>query len=371
MTVIIFLIVLGILIFSHELGHFLAAKRAGVRVDEFGLGFPPRLIGWRRGGTLYSLNIIPFGGFVKIYGEDPEEVKTDSSSSVSLIAKSKWTQALILAAGIVFNLLLAWLLLTVALSTTGLPLSAEAVPTGYQIRNPQLTVVQVAPDSPAAKAGLKPGDVVVSLRAGAEAIAPTTAPEVQNFTANRADQEITIGFIQPAAKQKTFITERAVTPALGLTPGRAAIGLGLDVVGQLKLSLPRAIVAGGQMFAKLTFLTAQGLIKLVADLFRGEKQLLNQVVGPIGLASLVGTASNLGFGYLLFFIAVISINLALLNLLPLPALDGGRLLFLLIEAIKGSPIKPPAVHWLNLAGFAMLILLMIFVTYHDLQKFIF
>ena len=371
MTVIIFLIVLGGLIFSHELGHFLAAKRAGVRVDEFGLGFPPRLFGWRRGGTLYSLNIIPFGGFVKIYGEDPETVKADSSSTVSLIAKTKWTQALILAAGIIFNLLLAWLLLVVALSTTGLPLNVSMVPAGYQIHNPKLTVVQVAPGSPAERAGLKPGDNVVSLRTGTAAIAPTSAQAVQDFTAGRADQEITIGFIQPAANRKTFITERAVTPVLGLAPERAAIGLGLDLIGRLKLSLPRAAVAGGQMFAKLTFLTAKGLLKLVADLFRGDRALLGQVVGPVGLVTLVGAAANFGFGYLLFFVAVISINLALLNLLPLPALDGGRLLFLLIEAIKGSPIKPRLVHFLNLAGFSLLILLMIFVTYHDLQKFIF
>jgi len=366
MTVIIFLIVLGVLIFSHELGHFLVAKRVGVRVDEFGLGFPPRLWGFKRGGTLYSLNLIPFGGFVKIYGEDTTVAAADDPSC--LTAKSRWRQAAILVAGIVFNLILAWLLLTLALATTGLPMNASSAPAGYEIHDSKLTVIQVSPDSPAAAAGLKVGDTVISLRSGADYVDPKSAKDVQNFTAPRVDQEITIGFIHPAPGLKTMIVERAVTPVTGLVPGRAAVGLGLDNVGILKLSLPRAIMVGVQMFVKLTWLTAQGLFNLFADLFRGRSELLGQVVGPIGLASLVGSAATLGFGYLLLFTAVISINLALLNLLPFPALDGGRLLFLLIEKIKGSPIKPRVAQTLNLISFALLILLMIVVTFHDLQK---
>lgn len=367
MTIIIFLIVLGVLIFSHELGHFLMAKRAGVRVDEFGLGFPPRLMGFKRGGTLYSLNIIPFGGFVKIYGEDPETASANDSTS--LTAKSKWAQASILIAGIIFNLILAWLLITTALATTGLPMNGSAVPSGYEISQPKLTVIQVATNSPAETAGLKVGDIIVSLRSGADYIDPESAEAVQNFTGPRAGQEITIGFIHPESKLKATITERAVTPVTGLAPGRAAIGLSLDNIGTLKLSWPRAVIVGAQMFAKITALTARGLFTLFADLFRGRSEILGQVVGPIGLASLVGTVSALGFGYLLLFTAVISINLALLNLLPLPALDGGRLLFLLIEKIKGSPIKPRLAQTLNLISFALLILLMIVVSYHDLQKF--
>jgi len=367
MTIIIFLIVLGVLIFSHELGHFLVAKRAGVRVDEFGLGFPPRLFGFKRGGTLYSLNIIPFGGFVKIYGEDATTVATDDPSC--LTAKSKWRQASILVAGIIFNLILAWLLITIALATTGLPMNAGSAPAGYEIRDAKLTVVQISPNSPAEKAGLKAGDTIISLRSGADYVYPQSAEDVQNFTGSRGGQEITIGFIHPEAKLKTAIVERAVTPVMGLVSGRAAVGLGVDNVGILKLSLPRSVVAGAQMFAKLTWLTARGLAGLITDLFRGRSELLGQVVGPIGLASLVGSTVTLGFGYLLFFTAVISINLALLNLLPFPALDGGRLLFLLIEKIKGSPIKPRVAQILNLISFALLILLMIVVSFHDLQKF--
>lgn len=377
MTIIIFLIVLGVLILSHEFGHFLAAKRVGARVDEFGLGFPPRLIGIRRGETLYSLNLIPFGGFVKIYGEDAEEIETGITATAgqTLTAKSKWAQTLVLAAGVIFNLILAWLLLVAALATTGLPTSAAAAPAGYQVRDPKLTVISVIPDSPADKAGLKPGNIILSIRSGADYLAPDAPEQVQNFTSSRAGQEITIGFMEPTSKTKAVIEEIAVmpivglvSPSSGLAPERAAIGLGLETVGLLKLSVPRAIIVGSQMLVNLTVLTASGLFHFLTGLVRGESELLNQVAGPIGLVSLVGTASALGFGYLMFFTAVISINLALLNFLPLPALDGGRLLFLLIEALKGSPIKANITKTLNLAGFALLILLMLLVTYNDLQK---
>ncbi|MBI2097467.1 MAG: site-2 protease family protein [Candidatus Vogelbacteria bacterium] len=370
MTIITFLIVLGGLILSHEFGHFLAAKRAGVRVDEFGLGFPPRLFGWKRGETTYSLNLIPFGGFVKIYGEDPEENnKVDPVDANRLMtAKSKWSQASILAAGVIFNLLLAWLLLSAALATTGLPTSAAAAPSGYQVRDPQLTVVSIAPGSPAERAGLQPGDIIISLRSGFDYLTPTTAETVSDFTGPRENQEIILGFKRLVPKVKTVVEEVAVTPVNGLVPERAAVGLGLETVGQLRLPVPRAALAGGEMLAKLTWLTARGLYNFFTGLIRGESQLLNQVAGPIGLATLVGTARALGLGYLLLFTAVISINLAILNLLPLPALDGGRLFFLLIESLKGSPIKPAVTRALNLGGFALLIILMLFVTYHDLQK---
>lgn len=369
MTIITFLIVLGVLILSHEFGHFIVAKRAGIRVDEFGLGFPPRLFGWRAGETIYSINLIPFGGFVKIYGEDPTEVKTDDQDAArAIVTKSKWWQVAVLAAGVIFNLLLAWFLLTAALATTGLPTSASAAPAGYAVRDPQLTVVAVAPNSPADRAGFQPGDIIVSLRSGLDYLAPTTAEAVQDFTGSRANQEIVLGFKRSVPKVKTVVEEVAITPVEGLVPGRAAVGLGLETVGQLRLSAPRAVFVGGQMLVRLTWLTSQGLYNFIAGLFRGESELFNQVAGPIGLAGLVGAAAALGWGHLLLFTAVISINLAILNLLPLPVLDGGRLLFLLIESIKGSAINFKLTRILNLAGFALLIILMLFVTYHDLQK---
>ncbi|MEK7552870.1 MAG: M50 family metallopeptidase, partial [Patescibacteria group bacterium] len=376
MTVIIFLIVLGILILSHELGHFIVAKWAGLRVDEFGLGFPPRLWSYRRGETLYSLNLIPFGGFVKIYGEDPEETTTGATAKDqprALTGQSKWVQAATLVAGIAFNLILAWFLITAALATTGLPTSASAAPRGYQVQEPRLTIVSVADGSPAAAAGLKVGDVIASFRSRSERLEELSPETVREFTAGRSGQEIIVGYRRTHPGIKPTLEEIAVIPTVGLAldrPSAAAIGVGLETVGILKLSWPRAILVGGQMSARLVYLTGLGLINLFGGIFSGQGEILNQVTGPIGLATLVGTASALGFGYLLLFTAIISINLAILNLLPFPALDGGRLFFLLIEAIKGSPIRPKIVNTLNLLGFALLIILMLAVTYGDIVKIV-
>lgn len=366
MTLIIFLVILGVLIFSHELGHFLAARATGIKVHEFGLGFPPRLFGWRRGETLYSLNIIPLGGFVKIHGEDPEELASDDQRA--MFTKPKPIQALVLLAGIIFNLILAWLLVVITLSTVGLPIGQSLMPGDYELSNPQLLVASVINDSPAETAGLQVGDVIVSARTRSGAVAALTPTGIGEFTADRAGEEIVIGYRRQAAGVKDFITEVGVVPTEELLVDRAAIGLGLEMVGRLKLALPAAFIAGSQLSFEMVRLTGVGLGQLFVGIFRGEAEILKQVAGPVGLVSLVGDATALGFGYLLFFTALISINLALLNLLPIPALDGGRLLFLIIEAIKGSPIKPTVARTINFIGFVFILLLMVLVTVGDISR---
>lgn len=370
MTLITFLIILGVLIISHEFGHFIVAKRVGARVDEFGLGFPPRLLSFKKGETTYSLNIIPFGGFVKIYGEDLEEVIEDKKPDParSLAHQSKWQQAAVLAAGVTFNLILAWLLLALALSTTGLPVGESVAPAGVPLTNSHLSIISVAPGSPADKAGLKAGDTLISMRSGLDYLIPTSPEQVQAFTATRAGREIVLGYERQQPKVKTIVEEVGVVPVTGLISDRAAIGLGLETVGTLKLSVFRAVPLAFKLLANLTWLTARGLGDFLFGLVRGHGELLNQVAGPVGLVSLVGTAQALGLGHLLLFTAVISINLAVLNLLPIPALDGGRLLFLLIEAIKRKPLNPKFAKMANLIGFALLILLMVIVTFSDIFK---
>ncbi len=379
MTIIIFLIILGLLILSHEFGHFFVAKRSGVRVDEFGLGFPPRLWSIRRGETTYSLNLIPFGGFVKIHGENPdEESLTGSDRKRAINAQPRWIQAAILVAGVTANLALAWLLLIIAFSTTGLPTQADAVPAGYKLDNPQVTIIQVKENSPAAQAGLIPGDQIVQLRATNERLIKPTIEEIQAFVAAHPDSEIIVGYIRTHGPSiKPNIAERAVRPAK-IGPdgsprgeaGKPAIGIGLETIGLLRLSLPQAIIAGTESVWRLTTSTVTAFGSLLVSLFRGQSEILNQVTGPVGLVGLVGDASVLGFGYLLLFTALISINLAVLNLLPIPALDGGRLLFLLIEKIKGSPMKPAVANAFNLTGFVLLMGLMLLVTYSDILKFL-
>ena len=368
MTVIIFLIILGLLILSHEFGHFFIAKRSGVRVDEFGLGFPPRLWSISRGETTYSINLIPFGGFVKIHGENPDEESLSGADRKRAIgAQSKWIQAAILAAGVTANLVLAWLLLIIAFSTTGLPTQSGAVPTGYKLDNPQVTIVHVEDNSPAALAGLIPGDQIVQLRATNERLTKPTTEDIQTFVANHPDSEIIVGYIRTHGPDiKPTIAERAVRPAK-IGPdgsprgeaGKSAIGIGMETIGLLRLSFPRAIIAGSQSVWHLTSSTIIAFGVFIANLVSGQNGALAQVTGPVGLVGLVGDASALGFGYLLLFTALISINLAVLNLLPIPALDGGRLLFLLIEKIKGNPIKPSVANAINLTGFVLLMGLML------------
>ena len=371
MIIIIFLIILGLLILSHEFGHFFVAKRGGVRVDEFGLGFPPRLFGFRRGETTYSLNLIPFGGFVKIYGEDPDQDSlTGPDRKRAISAQSKWLQAAVLVAGVSANLVLAWFLLVIAFSTTGLPMQAETVPTGYALENPQVTIVSLEPKSPALMSGLAVGDQIVSLRMIDERLSEPTIETIQAFIVNHPTSEIVVGYVRPhGSKIKPTVAERAVRPASIGPNGQPAIGVGLETIGTLRLPLYRAIIAGAQSAWHLLNSVIAGLGSLSVNLFRNQGETLSQLTGPIGLVGLVGDASALGFGYLLFFAALLSINLAVLNLLPIPALDGGRLLFLLIEAIKGRAIKPKVANAINLGGFALLMILMLLVTYSDILKF--
>ncbi|MEK7621821.1 MAG: site-2 protease family protein [Patescibacteria group bacterium] len=371
MTIIIFLIILGLLILSHEFGHFFVAKRSGIRVDEFGLGFPPRLFGIRRGETTYSLNLIPFGGFVKIHGENPdEESLTGSDRARAINVQPKWIQAAVLVAGVTANLILAWFLLILAFTTTGLPTQADTVPTGYALNDPQVTITAVEANSPASAAGLTVGDRIISLRVNGERLTAPTIEAIQVFIATHATSEIIVGYIRADGPNiKPTITERSVRPANIGASGTPAIGVGLVTIGNLKLPLPRAILAGAQSTWHIASSVVIGFGSLLLNLFHDRSGTLAQLTGPVGLVGLVGDATALGFGYLLFFTALLSINLAVLNLLPIPALDGGRLLFLLIEKVKGSPIRPKVANAFNLGGFVVLMGLMLLVTWSDILKF--
>lgn len=370
MTIILFLIILAVLILSHELGHFLAAKKFGIRVDEFGLGFPPKAVGFKRGETEYTLNWIPFGGFVKIFGETPDEESISGPDAArSMIHKPKWQQAVVLAAGVFFNLVLAWLLIAIGF-VVGLPAPASEVAQTARSAEARLLLTQVLPESPAALAGLVSGDELVSLRAGRDALLTgLSAVSVQNFVSSHAQEEIKIEYRRGRvfADNEIPVQQVTVRPQEGVIDGRPAIGVSMDLITIKQLPLHRAVWEGLILTGGLVRATTAALAGFVADAFRGN-EVLENITGPVGLVGLVGNARDLGLVYLLSFTALISINLAVINLVPFPALDGGRLLFLLIEKIKGSPIKPTVANWLNLVGFALLILLMLVVTYNDIAK---
>lgn len=362
MSIILFIIILAVLILVHELGHFTAAKRAGVRVDEFGIGFPPRLWTKKVGETVYSVNAFPIGGFVKIFGEDPsEESMKGRDSARSLTHKSKLIQAWIIGAGVISNLLFAWLLISVGFMV-GLPYSVDDSSYGVRVENPNLTITQVMPKSPAETAGLKGGDIILTLSSGEEALTSPRVSATQKFIASH--DEIKLTYLRGEE------TKTAVIPTVeGVVDGRRAIGISMDVVGILKLPIYEAFYVGLTTTASITISMAIGIIEFFKNIFIGQAN-LGEISGPVGIVGIVSDASTLGFIHLVSLTAIISINLAIINLLPFPALDGGRLFFLLIEWVKRSPIKPEVTNIANGIGFLILIAFMVFITFHDVVKII-
>ncbi len=360
MSILLFIIILAVLIIVHEFGHFIAAKRAGVRVDEFGVGFPPRIFSKKYGETTYSLNLFPIGGFVKIFGEDPnDESLSGHDSKRSITHKSKWIQAWIITAGIIFNIILAWVLISAGFMF-GLPYSADDEKYGARIENTSLTIIQVLPKSPAELAGLKGGDRIIALYAGGSSLENPGLDSTQKFIASH--DEVTFAYLREGEIKTIIIKTEA-----GIVSDRRAIGISMDMAGTLKLPVHLALYAGFTTTATLTWATTIGLLDFFKNIFTGQAD-FSAVAGPVGIVGIVGDASALGFVYLLTLTALISINLAIINLLPFPALDGGRLLFIIIEAIKGSPIKPVVANTANGIGFLLLILLMVVVTYSDISK---
>lgn len=364
MNFILFIVVLGVLIFAHELGHFLVAKKCGMRVDEFGLGFPPRVFGKKIGETIYSLNWIPFGGFVKIFGENPsaspETERLATSEERSFGKKNRGLQAAVLVAGVTFNVIFAWLLISISF-VSGFP-----APVGYyqgvSVENPRLVLTQVLINSPAARTGLQAGDAIISITAGADSLITLNAEAVSDFMNQHEGKEILLGYERGSEKK-----EVKITPVSGIVSSRAAIGVGLDLIGVVKLPFFRALWESAKTTGALLVEITKGIGKFFYKAFTFQAN-FSEVAGPIGIAGLVGSAARMGFANLLGFTAFISLNLAVINLLPIPALDGGRLLFVAIETIRRRPLNPKIVNYLNGVGFALLLILMLVITYKDVIK---
>ncbi len=361
MSIVIFLIILAVLVLVHEFGHFIVAKKSGIRVDEFGLGFPPRLYSKKIGETTYSINLIPFGGFVKIFGENPDAESTvGPDSKRSFINKNRAIQAAVLVAGVTFNILFAWILFSIGYMT-GLPSSVGDIP-GAEVSNPQVVIISVAKNSPADKAILKPGDMITSLSSGVDSVKDVSVESVQNFIVSHPKEEIVMG-IKRGGTAETL----SVTPMTANETRKPSIGISMDVIGLVHLPFFQAFYYGGKLTVNWTKYISVKLAEFVSQAFTGRAD-FSEVTGPVGIVGQVKEAEALGFVYVLSFAAIISINLAIINLIPFPALDGGRLLFVWIEAIRRKPIAPKIANALNSVGFAILILLMLIVTYKDIVK---
>lgn len=361
MNILIFILVIVALIVVHEFGHFVVAKLSGMRVDEFGLGYPPRaMVIAKKGETLYTLNWLPFGGFVKIYGEDGGEKGSRSFSS-----RPRILQALVLVAGITMNLLFAYVLITGALMTgTPRALSESEVAVAH---NTELAIAGVLPASPAALAGLLPGDSILSAKDAVGEWKAVDPKSFSTFVSASRGETITLRVKRNGAEQSI-----TATPVTGLSvsdSARYVLGIEVATVGVVPVSLGSALSEGASLTWEATKLTAVGLWYFFSGVFTLSAD-LSQVAGPVGIAGAVGTASLQGIGYLFSIMAIISINLALINLIPVPALDGGRLLFVIIESIIRRPIKPSVAQALNAIGFIFLILLMLVVTAHDIFRIV-
>ncbi len=358
-----------LLILVHELGHFIFAKLFKVRVDEFGIGYPPKAIRIAKiGETEYTLNWLPFGGFVRLYGEDREDEKlSPEQKKRSLSHKEPWKQILILLAGALFNFLLGWFLFA-AVYYSGAPLFWDK----NYVENSTLMIAGTKVGSPAQVAGLSIGDTIseVYLKDKKDEKPALLSPDtVAEFIAKHPGESIEFKILKKTGQ--TEVVE--LNPAQGIIeddPSRAAVGISMTLVSTERFGIFKSLYLGLKSSINVTKDVLQGLASLLKGAFSMSLD-LKHVAGPVGIASMVGEAAQVGMAYLAYFMALISINLAVINLLPIPALDGGRIVFVIYEWIFRR--KAPA--WLensvNFIGFGLLILLMLAITYNDILRLIY
>ena len=354
LILIIVFVSLVALITIHELGHFLMAKKLGVKVEEFGLGFPPRIWGKKIGETLYSLNLIPFGGFVRIYGHE-EPVYGDPRSFAE---RPFWQKSLIILGGVFTFWIVAFILLT-AVMIIGSPTAIEDSET-EGIINPKVQILSVIPESPADLAGLKVGDVILET----EGIVVNKVQEISSFSQNNKGEE---GILKIQRGGEIFDVSLEFRESHPENEG--PMGVSLVRTGLKKYSWYVAPWNALKATYYLTVTIIESWIMLLSTLFSGSGLPPGvQVTGIVGIFQLFTEVGALGVSYFLQFLAVITIHLALINSLPLPALDGGWFLFMILEKIKGKPLNQKFVQRISTVFFFLLVALMIWITIKDIIR---
>ena len=347
MAIIIFIAILSLLILVHELGHFLMARKFGIKVEEFGFGYPPRLIGKKIGETIYSLNLLPFGGFVRMLGEDPTALKLRGAKSQrAFVTQTRGKRALVLIAGVVMNFLLGVVLFAAIFTKLGVP-----EPVDY------LTVTDVAAGSPAYAAQLRAGDKIIGFN--------DTRGFIDFVNTHRGE---TITLLLQDGRQVSAVPRTAdQTPE-----GQGALGVAITNVDTVLYPLPERLVRGVWYGLKEAMLWGKDILVSIGTtvwgLAHGVKP--QAVAGPVGIYEISKDVTATGWLNTLQFVAILSVNLSILNLLPLPALDGGRLLFVGIEAVTRRRVKPELEQAIHLVGMALLIGLMILITFFDVRRLV-
>jgi regulator of sigma E protease len=352
--IIVFIAILALLVLVHEFGHYWVAKKSGMKVEEFGFGFPPRLFGIKRGETLYSVNLLPLGGFVKIVGENNDNADDPRSFG----NRPFMGRLLTLIAGVVMNFVLACILLAIGFGI-GLPTVVESdsqVPKFGSLSEAKIAVLQISPESPAATAGLKEGDQVKKIDGNEFS---EISPAIEHIK-SKAGQNIAVEVLRGDETVKLDIASRANPPE-----GEGALGVALGKVGELTFPWWYTPVVGVKAAWHITTLTVDAFVDLI---FKGQG--VESLGGPVKIAVLTGQVAKLGIAYLIQFTAFLSVNLAVLNILPFPALDGGRVLFLIIEKIRGKKNNPKIEQVFNAVGFALLLLLIVWITARDVISLI-
>jgi regulator of sigma E protease len=356
MAIVWAIVFFGLLIFFHEFGHFIFAKLVGVKVLKFSLGFGPRLIGKKIGETEYLISALPFGGYVKPLGEDPDEVLKEEEKPRAFNFQPVWKRAVIVFAGPLFNIVLAYIIFVMFLSLN-IPV---AVPT---LEGISTTIENIVEGSPAMKAGLKQGDIILSING----IEVTDWGHMAGIFSDNAGKELRL-----KVKRGENIIEIKVTPepvkvsdegGNEIIVGRIGISKSLDVDVVQSQGILLAPIKAFDAIAKWCVLTVKVIIKLLTGSVSAK-----QIGGPILIVDYAAKAASAGIFSYFNFIAIISINLAILNLLPIPVLDGGHLMFMGIEVLRGKPLSEKVLNVMTRFGMALLIMLIAFVFYNDIIR---
>ncbi len=367
LTIVVFVAVLALLIFVHEIGHYTTAKIFKVKAEEFGFGLPPRLFGWtKKNGkrkffwgnkeveklesedTVWSINWLPLGGFVKIKGEDGENREADSFA-----LQKAWKRTIILASGVFMNLVLAVVLLSAVLMI-GAPQVIDNE--NQSAQDAKIQILQVLPDSPAALAGLKTGDVILKV----DDFNPAETSQVADYVADKSDQTVNLT-IDRYGEELSL----SLIPKINADLGQAQMGVSLIKAGIVSYPWYEAIWRGLKWTISMTGMILVAFYQVIKNLIVGLPAGI-EVAGPIGIAAITGQAARMGLVYVMQFAAMLSINLAIINILPFPALDGGRILFIIIEKIRRRPVSQKIESIIHAVGFTVLIGLMLFVTGRDI-----
>lgn len=349
-TILATIFVLGILIFFHELGHFIVAKWSGIFVEKFSLGFPPFIFRKKFGETEYCIGAIPLGGFVKMAGENPDEEVTGAPHE--FMSKPVRVRTAVVFAGPFMNFILAWLLLWGIFFVQG-----------QFITDPNHAVVgEVSPDSPAMKAGLQEGDIVTAI----DGTPVHSFAEMGHLISKRVEEPVTIDWQRDGKNMSATVTTMKETT---YSPKGEKIPIGMIGIGEKGTFNRLGFFSAAAMGFGRTLNFVEMIGKFVYDLVT-MKVSAKMIGGPVFIAQAAGQQARLGFGALLVFMSFLSVNLAILNVLPIPVLDGGHLMFLAVEKIKGSPMSMSHRMIAQQIGLAFLILVIVVVTYNDIVRFI-